>query len=125
MYSCFVTFPPRRPVFFHSSRVAGERTARKEARKHESTGAAKHPTSTSTSTSTRSRSNAHAHSGAGAGAQIAMVEEDVLMSPPSSVDIKTVGFGGGGGGGAAGEGEEGASRGAPRVELAYEPRYQR
>lgn len=55
-----------------------------------------------------------------------MGHDDVLMSPPSSVDVKAVGSGGGGGGGAAvAEEHEGAPRGAPRVELAYEPRHQR
>lgn len=45
--------------------------------------------------------------------------EDVLLSPPSSIDATAVG-------GADGAGEDGgASLGVPRVELAYEPRYQR
>lgn len=60
----------------------------------------------------------------------AMGDEDVLMSPPSSDDVKTIGLdgGGGGGGGSSGaeaEEHEGAPLGAARVELAYEPRYQR
>lgn len=45
--------------------------------------------------------------------------EDVLLSPPSSIDATAVG----GADGVGGDG--GVPQGAPRVELAYEPRYQR
>lgn len=49
-----------------------------------------------------------------------MTGEETLLSPPSATDATALGPTGEGG-----VGESGDGLGAPRVELAYEPRYQR